>query len=333
VDITSAAAFAQFEWRFQPRWTLIVGGRYSYEEKETELVNSTRPEVAATLTAPLPYTDKDDWNEFTPRVTLQYQLDNVMLYGTYARGFKSGGFNYPLLTAGVPQPVLEPEILDMYEVGAKGQLYDNKIRYDASLYFYDYSDLQVTRSVGGTTVVTENAANAKVFGLDLNVDWAPMENWLISFNMSLLDTEYEDYIASTRVYGPTTGTVPVPFDADGHEMIRAPDWSANISSSYEFRIGERRLPVVVSYSYKDDYYFDFVAAPTMSVLKQDGYGILNARMTYFSASEVWSISIWGKNLTDKEYLNEAATIASGIRGSWGDPRTYGVDVQFNFGGS
>ena len=100
------------------------------------------------------------WDEFTPSVTLDYNMsDDVMVYATYSRGFKSGGFNYPAVTnRPINESALEPEILDMYELGMKGEFFDSTMRLNASLYYYDYSDLQVTRASGGAgaVVTTEN---------------------------------------------------------------------------------------------------------------------------------------------------------------------------------
>ena len=111
-----------------------VGGRYSYEKKKASIVSS--PNTATTLAgATLPFSDEDSWNQFTPKATLQYDFDAAMVYLTYARGFKSGGFNYP---AGGGTP-LNPEILDMIELGPlwarwrKVDTYDGLLRGQVSI--------------------------------------------------------------------------------------------------------------------------------------------------------------------------------------------------------
>ena len=99
-----------------------------------------------------------------------------MLYLTYARGFKSGGYNYAAsVGSGLP---LDPEVLDMVELGWKTTHADGRLQVSGSLFYYDYKDLQVTRAVAGSGVnVTENAADARALGLDLEVAWMPAD-WL-----------------------------------------------------------------------------------------------------------------------------------------------------------
>ena len=153
----------------------------------------------------------------------------------------------------------------------------------------------------------------------------------------MLDSEYKDFDTTAAVFNasiagaPVPGMTQVPFDADGEDLLRAPDYSAFVSARYEFRPGEARMPVVVTYSYTDDYNFDFVADSMSDRLTQEGYGILNARVSYVAPSENWTVSLWGKNLTDEdEYFMDIVANTAGIRGTYGDPLTYGVDAKFTF---
>jgi iron complex outermembrane receptor protein len=332
VETTAWAVFGQSTWHIDERWSLTLGGRYSSEKKE---VKASPSELAPVTTTPTPFADDADWSEFTPQASIQYRLDHVMLYASYSRGFKSGGFNYPAATS----QVLDPEILDMYELGFKGSFIDNRLRLNTSLYYYDYSDLQLTRAAGGIGLLTtENAANSKVLGLDMDLTWLATERMTLMAGISLLDSEYEDYPdANAKVFNAVLtgnpnqpGMSDAPFDANGHPLLRAPDWSAFLSLNYRIPIGQATLPAVLSYSYVDDYYFDFVAHPTTSALRQKSYGVLNGRVSYVSSDAKWEVTAWANNLTDKKYFNDIVAAAPGLRGSYAPPRTFGLDVTFNF---
>jgi len=340
-ETTAYALFGQATYRFNDAWSLTLGGRYSVEEKE---VNVKQPVGGRISLAPWPYEDEEEWSEFTPKATLEYAFDTGMIYLSYARGFKSGGFNYvtsdPNPITGEPQEALEPEILDMVELGWKTELLDSTLRLNGSVFYYDYADLQVTRAItrpdtGSVVQITQNAANASVLGLDLDATWLVTDELTLTFGLNLLDSEYEDYDASANVFGQALGgglgMTVVPFDADGESLLRAPDWSAFVSARYEFSAGDGRMPLVVSYSYKDDYRYDFIAHPTSQALQQDGYGLLSARLSYITPSESWRFSVWGNNLSDEdEYYEDIVANAAGIRGSHGAPRTYGLDVSYRF---
>lgn len=336
------AAFGQFTWHISESWSLTLGGRYNYEEKEAWVRNSRFVPVN-----PNPeYHDKQDWNEFTPKLTLQYNFeDSGMAYFTYARGFKSGGYNYTASSinpiTGQPEPPVDPEILDMYELGWKTELFDNSLRLNGSLYYYDYSDLQVTANTTGPNNVqaniTRNAANATVTGLDLEFTWLATDRLIIDGALNLLDSEYEDFSASAQMFNAVLdnsnqpGMRAVGFDADGHNLLRAPEVSGYLTATYELPVRSGRAPLSLTYSYTGDYKFDFVADPSTNALEQEAYGILNARISYYTEDERWMVSLWGKNLQDEdEYYDDINANPAGIRGSVGTPRTYGIEVGYQF---
>jgi iron complex outermembrane receptor protein len=344
----AAALFGHMSWQLAEDWGLKLGARYSYENREVLLADSSRTGIN-TITPGLPFTAEESWDEITPLVTLEYTMDNALAYLTYTRGFKSGGFNFPAVSTANG---LDPETLDMIELGFKGDFLNDSLRMNAALFYYDYSDLQVTRaSSTGAAPFTENAAEAELFGLDVDMTWLVTDALTLRAGLSVLDSEYTDYKAAPQIYSArfdnTFGTAnPTPgmrapradlneqysdFDAKGESLLRASDYSYFVTASYEFTAGEARIPVSVTYSYKDDFNYDFPVDPVAAEwLSQEGYGLLSARASYVAADDRWSVSLWGRNLTDEEYFNEVAGNAMGLRGFWAEPRTYGVDLEFSF---
>ncbi|HJO58597.1 MAG TPA: TonB-dependent receptor [Nitrospinaceae bacterium] len=330
-DNTAYGVFGSFDYDLNERWTLTVGGRYTYEDKENSLATSL---IAVATVSPVPASDGESWNEFTPKVTLTYNLDNGIIYGTFASGFKSGGYNHPLKVGAV----IQPETIDMIEVGYKADLSDS-VRLTSAFFAYSYDDLQVTKAAsGGGTVTTENATDSDIMGLDVDLTWAATEKLTLRFNAEYLDTEYKDYETAGRA--PNTVLTGDPaaigygfvfFNAEGQEMLRAPELAAYLSMQYDSPIDvggrEGSLSLNMNYAWKDDYLFDFEVDPLVDVT-QDAHGILNARAT-LTIDKV-SLSVWGKNLTDEVYFFDKVVAGTNNRGNYGHPRTYGVDFAYRF---
>lgn len=235
----------------------------------------------------------------------------------------------------------------MYEFGLKGDLFNRRLRATLSAYYYDYSDLQVTRAAaaGPTPIVTtENAANAKLYGVDADLTWFATDALTLSGSISLQHSEYKDYLANAKVYRgllPETpgvaGMIDVGFDASGERLLRAPKFAAFFSANYDIPVGSGKVPVNVSYAYKGSYLFDFIYDPaglaatgTTQVLKQKGYSLVNGRIGYEAGSGNWSVSAWVNNVFDEKYFDDVVAAGTGIRASYAPPRTYGVDVEFRF---
>ncbi|MET0661333.1 MAG: TonB-dependent receptor [Steroidobacteraceae bacterium] len=340
------AAFGQVTWHATDELALIFGGRYTHESKDVSTV--AEPGVVNLPGPFLPYSDSLKENKFNPKVVVQWTYaPDQMVYASYTQGFKSGGFNYPPTPPGAgeaPVPVLKPEILNSYEIGWKTELFDNRLRFNSTLFYYDYKDLQVSRTrvllSGALTTQTDNAADAEVKGIEAEFTFRPAAAFTLSGTAAYIDGKYKNYSASApcfrvdAVCNPTptaaTGLISVPFDADDHRMLRLPKFSGHLSATYDPGLGEGRLPISVTYAYKSNYYFDFVAGPFSEELKQSGYGLFSANIAYFAPSDRYRISIYGNNLFDKEYTNLRQSTGPAIIGTYGDPRTYGVRAEVNF---
>jgi len=331
---TAFAMFGQVGYELNSRWSLNVGARWSYEQKKATVVASKHTDD--TLPA-VPFENQADWRELTPSVTLIRSIEPGMLYATYARGFKSGGYNYPANSGALP---LDPERLDMLELGWKTAFFAERLRVDGSVFYYDYENLQVTRAPDEVTKlnVTENAADAEAYGMDLDVAWLPTDWLALTAGLSLLDSKYKNFDASALVFNAVLegnpnepGMSTTDFDAAGEDLLRAPKTSWFASAEVRAPLGRWSAPVVVTYSWKDDYRFDFVADPSTQRLEQRSYGLLSARASLVTPDERWSLSVWGNNLTDEDdYYMDIVADPAGIRGSHGAPRTWGLDVGFHF---
>jgi iron complex outermembrane receptor protein len=323
--VTEAQAlFAQVAYPFRERWTATLGGRWSRERKSAMLEAAP----GAVTNVPTPYADARDWQELTPRVALEYRGDLGLAYFSYSRGFKTGGYNYPASV----NPVLNPETLDSYEIGIKTDLASERLRLGATLFHYDFENLQVSRGGPGAFITTENAASATARGLELDVSAAITTALSLVAGVALIDSEYSDYIAGVLVplSVPPYGSAPLAggLDVRGQSLLRSPDEAAHAGIRYELPLARgARFALSVDYSYKGDYYFDFSPVAETEWLKQDAYDVLNARVAYSSSDGAWEIGVWCANLTDSSYYEDAVVQSASSRVSYADPRTYGIDFK------
>jgi len=320
----SSAVFAQGSYAFRERWTATLGGRWTRESKQ-----ATVDAVPGVVTTPsTPYADARNWEDFTPHVALEHRRNFGLVYLSYSRGFKGGGYSYPAPL----NPVLRPETLDSYEVGIKSDLADDRLRLSSAFFFYDLKDLQVSRNFGGESNTTENAAGARVRGLEVDVEMLITDNLSLRSGIALVDSEYLDYTAAVLMplMVPPYGSEPLSdgLDVSGHSLLRSPDEAAYVGLDYGRGLANGAgVRVSIDYSYKGDYYFDFSAVPTTEWLEQDAYGLLNARVAYSSPGNAWEIGLWGGNLTDASYYEDAVVTSVSSRASYADPRTYGIDFK------
>lgn len=322
-DNKSMAAFAQLTYDFTDQLHLTVGGRYTDESKKfhpdqviyqnyyagiSQVLPPGHP--LAALDAPflqagtriLPDLEKElEINEFTPMVNLSYDFaDNIMAYATYSEGFKSGGFTQrvfppviPPFTAppGTPDidliPTYDPEFVDVYELGFKSTLLDGRMRFNGAIFHTDYDDLQV-QVFDSVAPVTENIGSASIDGVELEMQTAPGDGWLVEASLSWLDAGYDEIGTDLTLIG------------SDNEFERVPEWASSVGVSKEFMLNEMGALVVrVDWSYRDDTYND---AYNTEILKTDAYHLWDASVRWTNTQEDLSVILSGRNLGDEEFL-------------------------------
>ena len=316
VDITAYAAYAEVTWDLSDAFTLIAGVRYNYEEREG---TGTFRFDAAGLDV---NTDQDaDWDDITPRVTLQYRPDdNMMLYATYNQAFKSGVIN-----TGSVSPPLDPETVDAWEVGIKGGSDDGTFTYGLIGFWYDYQDLQISFVDETSTVTTVNAAEAENYGLELELAGELGGGFSADFYGTYLSAEYKEFFNGDYANGFEIA------DLSGNTLPNAPEYTARLGINYETEAGGGLLRVRGEAYWQDEIFF---TEWNRADAYQDSYTLLNASVDYMLLGGSWLLSLWGRNLGDEEIISNniiTAPLYNSLRvGSMMPPRTYGVTASFSF---
>jgi iron complex outermembrane receptor protein len=322
------AGFAQLYFDLTDRITASLGGRYTYEKKNFRVHSDfLEPDLGGLIPNLAPLTDKKSWDAVSWRFSLDYQATNdILLYSSINKGFKSGGFPSQSLTP-LPQSwsPFNPETVLAYEVGAKSKLFANTVRLNAALFYNDYKDLQVfsLRPVQGSIIpiaLTDNAANANVLGAEVEL-FAQLGAFSLSVNLAWLDTEYKDYVL-------LPGT-PNEQDFSGNSLINAPKYTAGVVAEYVIPAGANELRLRAEYEYSSKRFF---SQDNVGQLSQRGYGVVHLRAAYSVLEGRADLALWARNVFNKAYLMEADSIETfGYLQYWyGTPRTFGAELTYKF---
>ena len=321
----AAAGYGQLELAISDPLSVTLGARYGIEwisiHDDTEF-DLSRPYVFTDPILSLPgfprSADTED-HSFTPKIGLQYQLDtDVLLYASVSKGFKSGGFNL-----GVSGPAFRPETLWDYEAGLKGTWLDRRLRANTAVFYYRYSDLQVTKVVN-TQTITENAATARLYGLEEQITLIPAAHVQIDANLGLLHSEYLRF-ESADPARPNLGTINLA----GNKLYEAPEVTVNLGAQYDWDLPGGDLKLRGETNYVSRNYFT-----AFDTISQGGNVKYNAFLTFEDKTGAWTATVYGRNLTNKLTVDNAL-ISSGIygfpiTGTIAPPRTFGAVVGYGF---
>lgn len=301
---TTTAAFTQWEWDLTNQMTLIAGFRLNRDEKDFDIGFQYAGDEFGVRE--LSFTDTD----YSAKLQLDYTTKGgTLLYGGVNRGIKSGGFNLPLSDsiANDEDYQYDGETLLNYEVGMKTEI-NETTRLNISAYFYDYRDQQVF-SFDGFVPYLFNADEGQNKGFEVELISSPMSGLDVILGAAYQDSEI------------TVGSVST-------EPALAAKWTLNGLVRYEWPAFSGSLSAQTDFSYKGDHKFN--TNETVPVM-ESAYALFNARVGY--ATDNWDLSLFVKNLTDKEYRRYAYDTAAYFGSSLdiiGIPRWVGATVRYSW---
>lgn len=314
-ETDSVAIFFEGDYELNDQWVLTLGGRYTEDEKESQ-------QRANLSTAP--NDPSEEWDEFTPKVGVRYRFsDDAMAYFTYSQGYRSGGFNGRVDSQDAARIPYDPETVDNYELGFKSESSDGTLRFNGTLFYMDYEDKQEEiglPSTGGTgqSIRVFNASTATMQGIELELHAILTEGLYLRANLGYLDSEYDEF-----TYDSGAGIV----DNSGNDFRRAPEFTGSLDATYEWDIGNGNAWVRGAYHYIGEHHIDQTNVPE---LENDAQHLVDASINY--AINGFTLSLYGRNLTDEDGYSHGLNV-SGLwtYGSPRAPRTWGVEVVYNFG--
>ena len=323
---TSTAVFFSADWFLSDQWTLTTGLRWT-EEKKDFVGGSSAPGYYPLRGEPWPgifnpFFAKQTWTETTPRVSVRYQMnDDIMLYGSYSEGFKSGGYfarqaNYLI------DPSYDPEYVKNYEFGWKTTLLNGRMILNGAVFLSDYEDKQesilIPVNLANVATVVRNASSLEMSGLEFEARYQITEAWDVLMTYGYLDAEYDDFTADLNGDGVIT-------DNSGLVARNIPENTFGLTTSYRMGIGGGDLVARASYRFRDDMETEPSNNPLGTL---DSIHNVNATVTYDINN--YSISVWGRNITDEREQRWSTIGGLTSRGWWNEPSTYGVTVSASF---
>jgi iron complex outermembrane receptor protein len=348
IKLDSYAGFAEGTYSFGESTHLIAGIRYTSDKRNLSAydvsLNGNVPPAGLTTTSDTVNEGKT-FSKVTWRLSLDHRFSPELLaYASYNRGFRSGTF----ITQSDPIVLLQPEIVDAYELGLKSDLFGRRVRFNVSGYFYDEKNIQVMQVISGAQTVY-NADGAHIYGIDADLTWRVTNDFRLFGGFNWTHARYTDFdtaVITTPYPLPTGFTIPVgqtclgtngsPYaqlggnclligDASGNRLQNTPTFTASVGGAYDLRTGIGKFTLAGNFYHNSG----FVGSPDERV-KQKSYETLDASLTWRPASENLFVRLWGKNLTDTFYWSQIGATNSGDNGTYAAPRTYGVTAGFEF---
>lgn len=318
----SLAGYAQATYEFLPETNLTIGLRYTYEKRKVRGTTDIYFDgvfAGSTPTAP----DSLTFKKPTWRIAFDHRFSPALLvYASYNRGFKSGGFN----TQSAGDPSFKPEKLDAYEVGFKSDLLDRRLRLNVSGFYYDYTNIQVQKvRLANTGII--NGAAAEIYGADAELVASITDEFTLSANAAWTHARFKEF--TDAPIGPVPGTfVPnLPGDASGNDIPKTPNFQGTIIANYKAPLANgSSVTFNVLGTYSSSY-----ALEADNINLQHKFVKVNASISWRSADERYSARLWGNNLTDQHTMNFNSTLPDGSRNaSFDAPRTYGITLGYEF---
>jgi len=347
----SWSLFGQLEYALADQLALIGGFRWIDENKthsyrdiltmfSDTAVNGLDPNTAIDIVdAVAPFSGKRSDGNWAARVQLNYTPDdNLLLYLSWNRGVKSGGFNAPFFPSAVfvTDQFMNygPEKLDAFEFGFKWDFANGLARINGAAYYYDYKNYQAFSIVGLDTFTLN--AQAKNKGFELELQAVPAAGLDVQFGIAYIDANVRDVPGITIDVMTPAGDVPAILPGATITPVQTPKWNLNGLVRYEFPLDKGSLALQVDGQYRSKHFF---ALTQTDAVTGAGYFVANASITWIPESENWSLRALVRNLTGKKYLVQTFDISGNIDNGglfglveqyYGRPRTWGVNLSYQF---
>ncbi|WP_225204643.1 TonB-dependent receptor [Novosphingobium huizhouense] len=355
----SYAFFGDFNWEVVDKVRLSFGGRWSHDNKK--LTNSF-------ATSGLIGKGDASFSKFTPKVGIDYRPNNdLMVYASWSRGYRSGGFSPRAATAETASTPFQPETVDAFEIGAKLAAFDRKLELNLAGYVSDYKDMQQNLTVpggptGNQTITGNVPGGALIKGIEMDGSFRVSNNLKITASAAYMESHFRNFVTCGVAGGAEavnrcspdaaapTGLVPVDFSAN--RLIYAPKFTGSLGLEHTLPTSFGKVVTNVGWRHISPYDEQLSVAsqtvakdaagkitgitvngndPRVRTVTQD---LVDASMTFnfnlSNGSEAY-FRVFGRNLADIRTTTHAFTVA----GLWSfgmalEPRTFGGTIGIKF---
>jgi iron complex outermembrane receptor protein len=344
-DATNWAAFVHGVYELTEKLSLTAGIRYTDDEKNANISRfnfdgSDRLPVPGFTTQTSPGPVDVSETKWSPLVEVDYQVnEDLMVFAMYSTGFRGGGFS-PRPSNGLQLAPFLSEEVENFEIGAKSEWFDNRLRLNANTFFTTYTDQQIFITELDESEALwfhqKNTGESEYWGVEVELQANPVANLNIDGALGYIHNELTD---------PGESNLCIEFEnGDPCYSTRTPEWTLALGASYEFDLGDLgTLTPRVDARFQSKVYFlpygadldpvNHIASNPIEGV-QDDYTIVNGRVTWEPPSGDWQVALYGINLTDEVYFNgKLPLIGSALgreQGNVAAPREMGLTVTRRF---
>lgn len=316
-DTESWAIFGHLEYALTDQWSVIAALRYTEDDKEADYTVADDIGTFQQFNKDTAPNAKLGFENVSARADINWKpAENTLIYASYNRGHKAGSFNYPFIGPIADFSTLshDQEVLTSYEIGYKGDLLDGRVRLNADLFYYDYDDFQASFFVNLANIVGN--VGAEVIGGELELFMSPTEQLELVLGASWLDAESKDV-------GMPNGSI------QDSEMANAPDFTLNGLARYTWPVWNGNLAVQMDFKYSDNFCFSVVCNYSE---REGSYVVSNARISYTTGDEKWSVAGFVNNLTDTEYrvYSTDSAFVGIMTNTPNPPRWFGGTISYHW---
>ena len=361
---TSAfAVFGQADYQVNDWLGVTLGGRYTYETKSFEggqqelnglfyklagaPCSNLAGDVFPTAVLPngqsclvannYPYAPNPlriypggmnhlSFDNFSPKVGVQvHPAEDVMVYATWSKGYKTGGWTTRYSTPQLTASSFNPEKAMTYELGVKSTMLSHTLQVNGALFFTDYSNIQLNYQVGGSPTIA-NVGDGEIKGAELEVVSQPIDALTLNLAVGYTDAHY------TRL-DPAVAVVSGPNAIQAGALVggplpKTPNWKINLSPRYEIPLGNGGKVTLLG-----DYTFISKMSNNVErtlVLNRSSVSLVNASVAYTDSMDRYTVTVGGTNLTDERYITSGSAIPAfgAIIGSYNRPAEWYARVAF-----
>ncbi len=345
----SYAAFGEITYDITPSTHVTGGVRYTSEKRgyvgRQQQVNQPFPSALFNAFTLPQITQSKTFHKVTYRGAIRQDInDDINVYASYNRGFKSGIYALNATPTLATAPILKPQTIDAFEGGFKSELFDRVVRLNAAYFHYKIKDYQIRTAAPGSlaTALLLNAGRVKIDGAEVEMVIAPTRELRITANATYLNARFGSFLNNASFVPRTTGNVATPCvlssaprtggnascfnqNATGNQTPLSPKFAISVGVNYTIPVGDEGeviLNALVNRTGKVFFEAD-------NRLAQPAFTIVNSAIEY-KPNPRWGIEFFVNNLTDKQYYIVAVGGSSGDHGELAAPRTYGVNLKFDF---
>jgi iron complex outermembrane recepter protein len=339
VHNTSGAAYGEATGKITSALSLTAGVRFTQDRKRfmtNQTLTITGPGGTAATGAPpgtvvpLVPPDSDVSQKFSntsPHVALDYKLtDEALLYASFSKGFKSGGFNLRYVVPRAAVRVFGPEKVDAYEIGAKLQNAAHTLQLNVAGFTTAYHNVQLTYFESFGAPVTANGGDARINGAELELKAKPVQELNVGLSVGYLDAHYVSLVPGLNA-GATT---PEQFITLNSRLPNTPRWQPAFDIDYTVPLrGHGQILLAADARYSSLVYND---AQNSRYLRQGAYGIADTSVAYTPEQSAWTLRAYIDNVADKRYIVSGdSNFGIGFHeAEFNRPREYGASFTYNF---